>query len=109
MISGSVMRAGSCAAAKEAVPSTSMTATMYCRQISGMVRLLTMPASRVAIVTTTCCTSSARKRCCRSSRSSASSGAWIGDPTVHFLMLVRATSNRVPSWSTRPAGSAPGE
>ena len=32
-----------------------------------------------------------RRACCGSSRC-ASSGAWIGEPTVHFLMLVRAIS-----------------
>ena len=86
------MRAVSCAAANEAVLSSSITATMCCRQMSGISRLFTVRASSLAMRTTTFCTSSALKERRLKNSSSASSGAWMGEPTAHFLMLVRMIS-----------------
>jgi len=89
---GSCMRALSCAEAKVTVLSSSMMATMCCMQISGISRLLTVLASSLAMRTTTFRTSSAAKDRFWKKPASASSGAWIGEPTVHFLMLVRVIS-----------------
>ena len=89
---GSFMRALSCADRKLAVLSSSITATMYSRQMSGMSRLLTVLASSLAIRTTTFRTSSAVNVRCLKKSANASSGAWMGEPTVHFLMFVRVIS-----------------
>ena len=73
--------------------------------MSGISRLLTILASLVATRTTICFTWSGSNRCFFSRISSASSGAWIGAPTVHFLTLVRVISYRSPSLSTSIDGS----
>src|SRR5262245_24196979 len=86
------MRATSCAASNETVPSTSMMATICWRQMSGISRLSTTEASRVPSRTTTLRTAAASNARRFAMSSSASSGAWIGEPTDHFLMLVRITS-----------------
>jgi hypothetical protein len=60
--------------------------------MSGMSRLLTTDALRVPSRTTTLRTSPAVNGCRCNISSNASSAAWIGEPTDHFLMLVRMTS-----------------
>src|SRR5713226_9472964 len=89
---GSRMRELSWAAAKVTVWSRSMTATMCCKQISGMSRLLTMAASSEASCTVACCSCEASKGRCLRRISRASRAAWMGEPTGQRLMLVRVTS-----------------
>ena len=86
----------SCAALNEAVLSISITATMCCRQMSGMSRLSTTAATDRRQPHDDAA-SPRRPRTDAASRrvSMASSGAWIGVPTVHFLMSVRVISNRL--------------
>ena len=86
------MRATSCAASNDTVRSISITATMCCRQMSGMSRLLSTEALRVPSRTTTLRTSPGANGRRFNISSNASSAAWMGEPTDHFLMLVRTTS-----------------
>jgi hypothetical protein len=60
--------------------------------MSGMSRLFTTEALRVPSRTTTLRTSPGVNGWRCSISSSASSAAWMGEPTDHFLMLVRMTS-----------------
>ncbi len=81
-----------------------MTATMCCRQMSGMSRLSTTPPTDGARRTVTALTSSASNGRFFRMFSMASSGAWMGVPTVHFLMSVLTISYRSPSLSTSADG-----
>ena len=84
----------------------SITATMCCRQMSGMSRLSTTAATEGATRTVTSFTWSASNGCLARIASTPSSGAWIGEPTVHFLMSVRAISYCSPSLSVTRSGFA---
>jgi hypothetical protein len=91
--SGSLMRGLSCAVWNEMVLSSSMTATMCCKQISGISRMSTIPASVCATRTTIDLTFAGPISCFLKILSIASSGAWMGEPTDHFLRLFRRYSS----------------
>ena len=82
------MRGLSWAAWNEAVLSSSITATMCCRQMSGMSRLSTTSATDGCKPHGHMAHLIGLERLLAADRLDRVSGPWIGEPTVHFLMSV---------------------
>ena len=89
---GSFIRSKLCADAKVTPPSTSITDSRCCTEMSGISRLFTISSSLSGMKATSSATSSARMPCFAIRSPSTCSGPWIGPPTGQRLMLARITS-----------------